>query len=178
MDNAGITDTDGNGIREYQGKDISLRLVTYNTKGELPLFCNEISSAAKEIGLDIQVEVYGSTTEQQKTGDFDLMMVSATMCPTGDPQYFADITLKTGGSGNYGGYSNEKVDKLIDQLDVKFDGNRRTQLAKEIQKEVLDDAGFIVVGHAKYYYIMGTNVKGLHTNPSEYYLLDKDVYKE
>lgn len=178
LDNAGITDTDGNGIREYQGKDISLRLVTYNTKGELPLFCNEISSAAKEIGLDIQVEVYGSTTEQQKTGDFDLMMVSATMCPTGDPQYFADITLKTGGSGNYGGYSNEKVDKLIDQLDVEFDGNRRTQLAKEIQKEVLDDAGFIVVGHAKYYYIMGINVKGLHTNPSEYYLLDKDVYKE
>lgn len=178
LDDAHITDTDGDGIREYRGEDISLRLITYNTKAELPLFCNEISSAAKEIGLDIQVEIYGSVAEQQKTGNFDMMMISATMCPTGDPQYFADITLKTGGSGNYGGYSNEDADKLIEQLDVEFDREQRVELAKEIQKEVMDDAGFIVVGHAKYYYVMGTDVKGLRTNPSEYYLLDKDVYVE
>ncbi len=178
LEEAGIVDRDGNGIREFHGEDISLRLVTYSTKAELPLFCNEISSSAKKIGLDIQVEVYESVTEHQKTGDFDLMMISSTMCPTGDAQYFADITLKSGGSGNYGGYSNEKVDELIEQLDVEYDTEQRTELAKEIQKEVLADAGYIVIGHAKYYYVMGANVQGLHTNPSEYYLLNKDVYVE
>lgn len=142
------------------------------------MFCNELSSSAKKIGLDIQVEVYESVVEQQESGDFDLMMISSTMCPTGDPQYFADITLKSGGSGNYGGYSNEKVDELIEKLDVETDENQRTELAKEIQKEVLADAGYIVIGHAKYYYVMGADVKGLKTNPSEYYLLNKDMYVE
>ena len=178
LDEAGIVDGDGDGIREMNGENISLRLVTYSTKAELPLFCNELASSAKKIGLDIQVEVYESVTEQQRTGDFDLMMVSVTMCPTGDPQYFADITLKTGGSGNYGGYSNSAVDELIRQLDVEFDAARRVELAKEIQRKVLADAGLIVVGHAKYYYVMGSDVQGLHTNPSEYYLLNKDVYVE
>ncbi len=175
LEDAGIVDSDGDGIRELGGANISLRLVTYSTKAELGSFCTEISSAAKKIGLDIRLEVYESVTEQQKTGDFDLLMVSFTMCPTGDPQYFADIAFRTGGSSNYGGYSNPEVDALIDELDVEFDSQRRTDLAKQIQEKIVEEAGYIVVGHAKYYYVMGANVQGLKTNPSEYYLLNKDI---
>lgn len=178
LDTAGIVDTDGDGIRELDGENISLRLLTYSTKAELASFCNEIASSAKSIGIDISVEIYESVVEQQKNGDFDLMMVSFTMVPTGDPQYFADIAFRTGGSSNYGGYSNERVDALINELDEEFDSGRRTELAKEIQQTIIDDAGFIVVGHSKYFYVMNARLKGLHTNPSEYYLLDANVYLE
>lgn len=178
LDEAGIKDTDGDGIRELNGKNISLRLVTYSTKAELPKFCSEIASSAKNIGINISTEVYESVSQQQKTGDFDLLMISFTMVPTGDPQYFADIAFRTGGSSNYGGYSNEEVDNLINALDEEFDSEKRTELAKEIQQKIIDDAGFIVVGHSKYIYVMNANVKGLHTNPSEYYLLDANVYIE
>lgn len=178
LDEAGIKDTDGDGIRELNGKNISLRLVTYTTKAELPKFCSEIASSAKNIGINMTTEVYESVSEQQKTGDFDLLMVSFTMVPTGDPQYFADIVFRTGGSSNYGGYSNAEVDSLINELDEEFDPARRTELTKEIQQKIIDDAGFIVVGHSKYVYVMSSKVKGLHTNPSEYYLLDANVYIE
>lgn len=178
LDDAGLIDTDGDGIRELDGENISLRLITYSTKAELSNFCNEIASSAKKIGLDISVEVYESVGEQQKTGDFDLLMVSFTMVPTGDPQYFADIAFRTGGSSNYGGYSNAEVDELINELDVEFDSERRVELAKEIQSRITEDAGFIVVGHSKYFYVMSSRLKGLHTNPSEYYLLDANVYIE
>ena len=178
LDEAGIVDGDGDGIRELNGNKISIRLATYSTKAELANFCTEIASAAKNIGIEISTEVYESVSEQQKTGDFDLLMVSFTMVPTGDPQYFADIAFRTGGSSNYGGYSNETVDSLINQLDEEFDSAKRVELAKQIQSEITDDAGFIVVGHSKYIYVMGSDVKGLHTNPSEYYLLDANVYLE
>lgn len=175
LDEAGFVDTNGDGIRECGGENISLRLATYSTKAELSAFCTEISAAAKKLGIDIQVEVYESVADQQKTGDFDLLMVSFTMCPTGDPQYFADIAFRTGGSSNYGAYSNAEVDALINQLDEEFDPDRRIELARQIQESIMEDIGFIVVGHAKYYYVMGANVEGLVTNPSEYYLLNKDV---
>ena len=178
LDKAGIKDTDGDGIREINGQNISLRLITYNTKAELPNLCNGIASAAKTLGIDIDVEIYESVSEQQKTKDFDLMMVSFTMVPTGDPQYFANIAFKTGGSSNYGGYSNMEVDNLINDLDEEFDNENRIKLAKEIQKLIIDDAAYIVVGHSKYFYIMTSQLKGLHTNPSEYYLLDAKVYLE
>lgn len=172
----GYSDSDGDGILDKDGKNISLRMVTYSTKAELPNFCEEMSSKLKEIGIDLQVEVYESVAEQQKSGDFDLMMISFTMTPTGDPGYFADIAFKTDGSSNYGHYSNTEVDALIDQLDSEFDQEKRTELTKQIQQKIIDDAGYIVVGHSKYIYVMGSSLKRLKTNPSEYYLLDAEVY--
>lgn len=178
LDEAGIIDNDGDGIREIDKENISLRLLTYSTKAELANFCNEIAASAKNIGIDISVEVYESVSKQQKSKDFDLMLVSFTMVPTGDPQYFADIAFRTGGSSNYGGYSNENVDDLINDLDEEFDSSKRIKLAKEIQQLIVDDTGFIVIGHSKYFYVMSSKLKGLHTNPSEYYLLNADLYLE
>ncbi len=178
LEDAGYDDKDKDGIREKDGKPLSLRIVTYSTKAELPMYCEEMASKLKEIGIDLKVEVYESVAEQQESGDFDLMMISFTMCPTGDPLYFANIAFKTGGSSNYGHYSNTEVDKLIDQMTQEFDTDKRAKLAKEAQKLILEDAGFIVAGHSKYIYVMGSSVKGLHTNPSEYYLLDAETYIE
>ena len=70
------------------------------------------------------------------------------------------------------------MDELIERLDSEFDDEKRIELAKEIQQKIIDDAGYIVVGHSKYYYVMSSGLKGLHTNPSEYYLLDANVYFE
>ena len=100
------------------------------------------------------------------------MMISMTMCPTGDPQYFSDLALKSNGSANYGGYSNQEVDKLIDQLDQEFDSDKRNELAVEIQQKVMDDAGYIVIGHAKFTNVLKKNVQNCPTNPSEYYELN------
>ena len=178
LQEGGYEDTDGDGILEKDGKPLSLRIVTYSTKAELGIFCEELSSKLKEIGIDLKVEIYESVAEQQKSGDFDLMMISFTMCPTGDPLYFANIAFKTGGSSNYGHYSNEKVDAIIEQMTQEFDIEKRAELAKEAQKLILEDAGFIVVGHSKYVYVMNSSLKGLKTNPSEYYLLDANTYIE
>ena len=175
LDENDIVDTDGDGIRELNGEPISLRLLTYQTKAELPIFCNEMASSAKQLGIELKVEVYESVTEQEKTGDFDLMMISYAMVPTGDPQYFASLAFRTGGSSNYGHYSNPAVDDLIAQLETETDSEARIALTKEIQELVMEDAGFLVIGHSKYYYVMNANVTGLHTNPSEYYLLNAEI---
>lgn len=169
---AGYKDTDGDGIVEKDGKKLSLRIVTYSTKAELPVFCEELSSRLKEIGIELKVDVYESVATQQKNGDFDLMLISFTMTPTGDPQYFCDIAFKTNGSSNYGHYSNSEVDSLIDKLDQEFDQKKRIEYSKQIQQKILDDAGYIVIGHAKFINVMSVNLKNVKTNPSEYYLLN------
>ena len=177
---AGYTDTDGDGILEKDGRSLELTLYTYPTKSELPLFGEAWVDAAREAGisLNLQTEAYDAIIERQRTKDFDLMLVSFTMCPTGDPQYFADIAFKTGGSSNYGGYSNAQVDALIEQLDSEFDTQTRYDLAKQIQQLILDDAGFIVIGHAKFTNVLDANITGCETNPSEYYLLTAETAVE
>ncbi len=174
LQQAGYTDTNGDGILEKDGKKLTLRLSTYTTKPELPTFSDAMASDLKKIGieLDQQTGAYDALIEQQKNGDFDLMLISMTMCPTSDPQYFADLALKTGGSANYGKYSNADVDALIGQLDQEFDAAKRNELSRQIQQKVLDDAGFVVIGHSKFTNVLNAKVKDCPTNPSEYYLLN------
>ena len=47
LDSAGITDNDGDGIRELNGRKISIRLATYSTKAELANFSSVIASSTK-----------------------------------------------------------------------------------------------------------------------------------
>lgn len=177
LDRAGIVDRDGDGIREYRGKPVTLDLLTYSTRPELPNFANEISDAARKVGLDVNVSVYEDLSDQEESGDFDLLLMSFTMVPTGDPQYFADIVFRTEGSSNYGKYSNPEVDTLIDTLDNTFGAARRTELTRRISRKILDDAGFVVIGHSNFICVRNTNVKGYVINPSEYYTLSGSIYK-
>lgn len=174
LEDAGYTDSDGNGYLDKDGKDLSFTISTYTTKAELPLFAQAMADSLKSIGIELKIEAgaYDAVVEKQGNGKFDLMMISMTMCPTGDPQYFSDLALKSNGSANYGGYSNQEVDKLIDQLDQEFDSDKRNELAVEIQQKVMDDAGYIVIGHAKFTNVLKKNVQNCPTNPSEYYELN------
>lgn len=180
LTDAGYTDTNGDGILEKDGKKLSLSMSTYSTKAELPVFSEAMKSAFQEVGIELELDIgtYDTVVEKQKNGNFDLMMISFTMCPTGDPQYFADIAFKTGGSANYGKYSNKEVDALIDQLDQEFDVEKRNALSKEMQQKILDDAGFVVIGHAKFTNVLNAKVKNCETNPSEYYLINHQTTME
>ncbi|MEE1352316.1 MAG: ABC transporter substrate-binding protein [Acutalibacteraceae bacterium] len=175
LDRAGIVDRDGDGIRECRGKPVSLRLITYNTRPELPNFANEIAASAKKLGLKIGVEVYDDVSKQESEGDFDLLLMSFTMTPTGDPQYFADMVFRTGGSSNFGKYSSHKVDALVEELDTEFSPERRKELTTQIQREVLADAAFVVIGHSNFICVRKADIQGFFINPSEYYVLDGNI---
>ena len=62
LDDAGIVDTDGDGIRELDGKNINLRYISYENR-----LLNEFSDAhtqyLKEIGIGVTAE-YGSSDDQ------------------------------------------------------------------------------------------------------------------
>lgn len=172
---AGYKDTDGDGILEKDGKKLSLKLLTYSTKAELPTFSEALKSQLAEIGVELDVQIVENLTTECENGNFDISLWSSTMLPTGDPQYYINIAFVTGGSMNYGKYSNEEVDALAKQLDTEFDTEKREELAKEIVEEVMDDYGYIAIGHANYTYVMNKKVKNCVANPSEYYLLDANV---
>ena len=171
---AGYEDTNGDGTLDKDGNELNFRICTYTTKAELPLFAQAMADAFAEVGIGLEIDAgaYDAVVEKQGNGDFDLMMISMTMCPTGDPHYFSDLCLKSNGSANYGHYSNSEVDELIDQLDSEFDTDKRNELAVEIQQKVIDDAGYIVIGHSKFTNVLKNTVENCPTNPSEYYTLN------
>lgn len=175
LKDAGYKDTDNDGILEKDGEKLSLKLITYSTKAELPTFSEALKSQLAEIGVELNVQIVDNMMDECKNGNFDISLWSFTMLPTGDPQYFIDIAFASSGSSNYGKYSNSEVDTLTKELDSEFDTKKRDELASDIVDKVMDDYGYIAISHANYTYVMNKKVKNCVANPSEYYLLDANV---
>ena len=62
LDAAGYTDSDGDGVREYQGKPIELRLITRSESTEEQQMGKLIAGWFKDVGINVKLSVMDSST--------------------------------------------------------------------------------------------------------------------
>jgi len=143
---SGYRDEDGDGFIAKDGKEVSLRIVTYGRTG-LPQSAQALQSALQEIGIAATYEQFESIDTVLKAGDFDICAYAYVTTPTGDPLSYLSYTTGTGNGGNYGNYSNPQVDSLLHELSLEFDRDKRADLATEIQQIVTSDCAYSYLFH-------------------------------
>ena len=89
LDEAGITDTDGDGYRELDGQNIHLNYLAYSSRN-LDEFAQAVAISLEAIGIGCAVTVqdYDTALANQSAGSFDLITSNAIVVPTGDPSGF------------------------------------------------------------------------------------------
>ncbi|MCD8010516.1 MAG: ABC transporter substrate-binding protein [Lachnospiraceae bacterium] len=147
LDEAGIVDTDGDGIREIDGENINLVYLTFESR-QLQTFAEAIATVLNSIGIgvDYQVKDYDTILGLQIAGDFDMVSSNAIIVPTGNPDAFLG-NFYSGNSQDYGYYSNEEYDAAYEKLIVSTDENEKMELYVEMQQILIDDAATIVHGY-------------------------------
>ncbi|WP_260984811.1 ABC transporter substrate-binding protein [Paenibacillus xylanexedens] len=178
LDEAGYQDTDGDGIREKDGKKLSLQLILNSAYESDSVVATAMQSQLKEIGVGLELASYEDLTDHQKSGNYDLALTSINTGITGDPQYILDFYFKTGAEWNVGGYSNPKLDELIERLHSEFDVEKRYALAAEAQQIILDDAAYMFLTYTPINIVSKSNVKGATMYPIDFYLLDRNIKVE
>lgn len=169
LKNEGYSDTNNDGILDKDGENISLKLVTYSARAELPSIAQVIQDDLKTIGIEVKIEISDNITDILALGDFDLALYSNITTATGDSLAYLNNAIRTNGASNYGRYSNVEVDRLIDRLKVEFNKEERDKLAIEIQKIALNDNGYNFIAHMKMSFVMKNNVSGINPHPTDYY---------
>lgn len=175
LEKAGYKDTDGDGILDKGGVKLEMTIITFASRKELSSFCDALQSQLNEIGIKLNIEVLESTSDAQAAGDFDLCLSSFAMAPTSNPSYFFNNRVVEGASGNTGGYSNDKVNKLASELNSEFDTAKRTELTKEICQELVNDSYYLVFAHQKFIMVYSNSIRNFKTHPGEFYLMDNQV---
>ena len=169
LKNEGYSDSNNDGILDKEGENLSLKLVTYSARAELPSIAQAIQDDFKSLGIQVSIEISDNITDILSEGNFDLVLYSNITSSTGDTFAYLNNTMRTGGASNYGGYSNEYVDELIDQLKVEFDKEERDKLAIKIQEIVLGEDGYNFIANMKMSFVMKNNVSGIAPHPTDYY---------
>ena len=176
LSDAGYADSNGNGILDKNGTELSVRLIVLASRIEDVRLADVMIQVLADVGIRLNVEAMESWFDTAKAGDFDILSASYGMAPTGTPDYLSRIMFLTGGSNNYGRYSNPEVDALINEFSVISDISQRDKLVRAMQQKLLDDCAFIFYAFNRFTCVYNnTTVASFKSHPSELYILDSEV---
>lgn len=175
---AGYEDTDGDGILDKDGKNLSFKVITYSYNNNCIQLADMMQAELAQIGIDLSIETMDVLDDALAAGDYDIAILNYAMAPIGTPSYFINMVLTTGASNNYGGYSNEKVDALAAEISSTADTEKADALTKELSQQVLDDNAFAFVADQQLIFVYSNRVKGVQINPTEYYLVTNTLTVE
>ncbi len=178
LEDAGITDSDGDGIRELDGAPVEINLYTCTNYERFVQIADDLQSKLAQAGIKLDIvptDYFMEDAETWAKDDPDMTLDSFAMAPTGNQAYFANIHFATDASCNFGKYSNPEVDSLIDTLNATFDESERNALARQIAQIVLDDNPCIFFANPEATVVYSSSVSGLDAAPSEYYFVTVDT---
>ncbi len=159
LDAGGYRDADGDGIREYRGKPISLRIyarsqsVTDQRVGKL------IAGWLKKVGLDIRYEmldenamndrIYTFTDDGRYAPDYDLFLWYWYSDP--DPNFiFSVLTSDQIGWWSDTGWADYGYDKLYYQQQTTVDPEARKEILWKMQEIVYQQSPYITLTYPEW----------------------------
>lgn len=175
LEEAGWTDTDGDGYADKDGQKLTVRWLTYPGRIEQPKLAEYAQATLKDIGIEVDVNNTADHLKVLETGEYDVYVSSLTTAPTGDPEYFFTTCALESSAKNRGHYKNDELEALYEELHTTFDADKRSELAIKMQQMILDDNAFFFVSHLNMGIVTRANVTGMAAHPCDYYEITADL---
>ena len=158
LEEAGWIDSKGDGIREKDGVVCEFDVYTSSNDEQRYLLGSAVAEDAKELGIKINV----------KQGTWDELTVKARTCGIvwGWGQYsptvlrsllYSDLFL-SGGYDNTIGYSNEQVDKLINEAIDSNNQEEAIEKWKEVQTVSSEDYPYLYIVNIEHSYFVNDSL--------------------
>jgi peptide/nickel transport system substrate-binding protein len=155
LDEAGYTDGDGNGIREYKGKDIVLRLWANTASPASQRASKLIAGWFRQVGVNTKLAVYDDGVYFDRiwnyagdtfVPDFDLYLWSwdGYFDPGQTMDCFTTAQIEY---NNELAWSNKEYDRLDEEQATTLDPNQRAEVMKQLQQVMYEDCPVIVITH-------------------------------
>ncbi|SKA73818.1 peptide/nickel transport system substrate-binding protein [Clostridium sp. USBA 49] len=168
LDEAGIKDTNGDSIREYKGKNLSFKAECPAGWSDWNASLEIVAAAGKAIGIDIQTYFPDANTfyDDLSNQRFDIAMWSPSGAGISNPWTRAFTlmsssynSIKTQMVGNFGGYSNPAVDKLLEEIPQITDQAKLKEYYTQLSKFYLTDVpSFSLMYRPELFYTVNESV--------------------
>ncbi len=179
LEGAGFADSDGDGILEKDGKPLSLRVMYYTSRGELPIIAQFMQNEYKKIGVNVELVPFEKAPEEQMAaGDFDIAFYSFSVAVSANPKTLLDNAFIKDAPGNFNNYySNSEVDAIAEKLKTESDVAKRIELGKQAEKLIVDDCLNIFFGYPQNAVSHSKAVTNFYVHPIDFYYLNNQTDK-
>jgi len=148
LDEAGIVDTDGDGIREVDGTNLSFKAECPTGWSDWNASMEIVAAAGEKIGIDIQTYFPEASSfyDDMTTCNFDICMWSTPGAGVMNPYskgmfYFSEeyAKLPSNWSGNFGHYMNDDAEAILEAIPTETDEAKLKEYYTELSRILLDE---------------------------------------
>lgn len=176
LEAAGWIDSDGDGIREKNGRKLEIKWLTYPSRQELPLLAESAQATLKEIGIAVNIN---STADHNSIitdmNAWDVYASANVNASIGDPEYFFTSFCLDSSSKNKGHFHSDEIEELAKKMTAEFDPAKRSELAIKMQQVILDDNAWVFCSFLKMSMISKSGVTGYEYHPTDFYQVTVDL---
>ncbi len=145
LKDAGFEDHDGDGFLDRDGKRLAFEILVNQNK-QRSTTAVLIQRRLKEIGIDVKIRVLEWASflgRYIKTGDFDVVILGWSLSLDPDQYNIWHSSQTQPGQFNFIGYSNPKVDKLLEQGRLELNPDKRMKIYHEFSRILLEDSPIV-----------------------------------
>lgn len=169
LDGAGYTDSDGDGVREFDGQPMSFEIIT-NAPDSLRLRIAELTvEMLAEIGISTSVAAVETGTWEQAVWpgfdvnggrNYDIAMWGWSAPVQADPLRLPQLvaSIPAGGFLNLTGYANAEMDTLSEQLGQEPDPAERNAILGRMQEIIAEELPFVLLLYPDGAYVYDSSV--------------------
>ncbi len=159
LDSAGWRDTNGDGVREHDGRPLRFSIIVPSSSGVRRQWAVVLQEMFKQIGAQVDIDEmeFNTFLERQSSGHFDAVIGAWIVDPSQATirQQWSAAASRAKGGVNYGSYESPTFDALVDSAAAQMD----PQIARPYWSKAYDT--LIANAPAIFLYEL-VNVAGMH----------------
>ncbi|QQA41741.1 ABC transporter substrate-binding protein [Pelagovum pacificum] len=147
----GWSDSDGDGILDQDGTPLSITLSTHSEDPNRIQATEYIQAVMQSAGVDAQIQISdwpSFSTGYVQQGEHQIALLGWLNLT--DPDRLGYAQLTTGGSQNWGGYSNEAVDAALEKGRTSTDQEARAAAYQEAASIIAEELPYYIISYQGY----------------------------
>ena len=170
LDDAGWT-KDANGMRNRDGRELRLKIVTYPQRPDLVTMMPVVKAALAKAGIAADTQVVENSGEAAAAGDFDLFLWAQHTAPNGDPAFFFNSMLKSDGPLNHARWKSAAFDRAIAGHTTPATLEQRAEIALDAQAIVFAETPVTFLVSPEWHVGVSKRLAGYEPWGSDYHVI-------
>ncbi|MEW6430521.1 MAG: ABC transporter substrate-binding protein [Myxococcota bacterium] len=142
---AGFTDSDGDGVRDRDGKPLRFTFLLPSASVRLGKLVPLLQEQLKPVGVELGIEKVETATLSARVAKRDFEVVSRVWTEFDREHdvypYFHSSQID--GGSNFVGFSDPELDRLLDQVRGEFDVAKRRELERAVHRRLVETQPYL-----------------------------------
>ena len=172
LDEAGWKDTDGDGVRDKDGKPLRFTFLYPTISLSVGRWVTGYQQALRKAGVQMEIGTleWPVFLERMRGHKFDMMAMSNSFLSARMDVFEVYHSSQAKNGYNYANFKNAEMDGLLEAMRSELDESKRTPLDLRIQELAYEELPFIPLFRPQLVAIVHKRIHGVTTSPEWYQL--------